>query len=75
MSIKKLKIHLGHRFRAYRFGLFNAKRIYRFMKTTENQIETEIASTQNVPTITVFKAQEMLEGGNFLIQDVRSTGD
>lgn len=66
---------MNHQFRAIRYGLFNVKGIVRFMKATGKEESSEKSITGQIPTITVFEAEKMLETGNFVIIDVRGRGD
>ena len=75
MGFRGLKIKINHQFRAFRYGLFNARRIFKFMKSTEKEGPSEKSATSDVPTITVFEAEKMLTAGNFVILDVRGTSD
>lgn len=70
-----MRIKLKHTFRAYRYGLFNARKIYRFMKKEGNVDKSEITPISEVPVITVNEAEKMMKSGDFIILDVRSKGD
>ena len=72
---KTFRIKLKHTLRAYRYGLFNARKIFRFMKNEGNVDKSELIPISEVPVITVNEAEKMLKSENFVILDVRSKGD
>jgi rhodanese-related sulfurtransferase len=73
--LKTVRIKLKHTLRAYRYGLFNARKIFRFMKKEGNKNRTEMIPISEVPVITVNEAEKMMKSGDFIILDVRAKGD
>ena len=57
-------------FKAYKYGLFNFRKLIKFMK-----IVPDAETLKHTPQMTVFEAKELLDKGELVILDVRGKKD
>ena len=70
VKLKRIKGKIKTSLKAYKFGLFNAKKLIKFIKVAPD--EKDLIFT---PQLTVFEAKEHLDKGELVIVDVRSIKD
>lgn len=69
-KLKRIKGKIKTSFNAYKFGLFNFRKLIKFMKVAPDN-----ASLTNTPQMTVFEAKEQLEKNELFVLDIRGEKD